>query len=40
MLFGQYAGSEVKVDGETYLILRESDIFAVVEQTEAKEKAA
>ncbi|MFB9886286.1 co-chaperone GroES [Balneatrix alpica] len=40
VLFGQYAGSEVKVDGETYLILRESDIFAVVEQTEAKEKAA
>ena len=31
VLFGQYAGTEVKVDGETLLVMRESDIVAVVE---------
>ena len=31
ILFGKYAGSEVTVDGEDYLILREDDILAVVE---------
>ncbi len=40
VLFGQYSGSEVKMDGETYLIMKESDIFAVVEQSEIQEKAA
>ena len=40
ILFGQYAGSEIKLDGETYLIIKESDIFGVVEQTLTQEKAA
>jgi chaperonin GroES len=40
ILFGQYAGSEVKIDGETYLIIKENEIFAVVEQAEIQEKAA
>ena len=31
VLFGQYAGSEIKVDGETLLMMREGDIVAVVE---------
>ncbi len=31
VLFGQYAGSTVKVDGEEYLIMKESEIFAVLE---------
>ena len=31
VLFGQYAGTEVKVDGETLLVMREGDIVAVVE---------
>jgi chaperonin GroES len=31
VLFGKYSGTEVKVDGETRLILREEDIFGVVE---------
>ena len=31
VLFGQYAGSTVKVDGEELLIMKESDIFAVIE---------
>jgi chaperonin GroES len=31
VLFGQYAGTEIKVDGETLLMMREVDIVAVVE---------
>ena len=31
VLFGQYAGTEVKVDGTEHLILREDDILAVLE---------
>ena len=30
VLFGSYAGSEVKVDGKDYLIMNESDILAVL----------
>jgi chaperonin GroES len=29
ILFGKYAGTEIKVDGEDHLILREDDILAV-----------
>ena len=31
VLFAKYAGTEVKIDGEDYLILRESDIMGIVE---------
>ena len=31
VLFGQYAGSTVKIDGEELLILSESEIFGVLE---------
>jgi chaperonin GroES len=31
VLFARYAGTEVKMDGEEYLILRESDIMGIVE---------
>lgn len=31
VLFGKYAGSEVEIDDETYLIMREDDILAVIE---------
>jgi len=31
VLFGKYSGTEIKVDGEEYLIMREDDILAVVE---------
>lgn len=31
VLFAKYAGSEVKMEGEEYLILRESDIMGIVE---------
>jgi chaperonin GroES len=30
VLFGRYAGTEVKIDGEEYLLMREDDILAVV----------
>ena len=31
VLFGKYAGTEIKVEGEDYLIIREDDLLAVVE---------
>jgi len=31
ILFGRYAGSEIKIEGEEYLMMREDDILAVVE---------
>jgi chaperonin GroES len=31
ILFGKYAGSEIKLDGEEHLILREDDVLGVVE---------
>ena len=40
VLFGEYSGTEVKVDGEKYLIIRETDVFAVIEETALEEKAA
>lgn len=30
VLYGKYAGTEINVDGADYLIMRESDIFAIV----------
>ena len=30
VLYGKYAGTEINIDGKEYLIMRESDIFAVV----------
>ena len=31
ILFGKYSGSEIKIDGEEHLILREEDILAIIE---------
>ena len=31
VIFSSYAGTEVKIDGEEYLIMKEDDIFAVLE---------
>ena len=30
ILYGKYSGTEVNVDGEEYLIMRESDIFGII----------
>ena len=32
VLFGKYSGQSVKVDGEELLVMKEDDLFAVVEQ--------
>ena len=40
VLFGKWSGTEVKLDGVEYLIMKESDIMGVVEETAAKKKAA
>jgi chaperonin GroES len=39
VLFGKYSGTEVKLDGEEYLILREDDVLGVIEAA-AKGKGA
>jgi chaperonin GroES len=39
VLFGKYSGSEVKIDGEEYLIMREDEILGVLTTT-AKAKSA
>jgi chaperonin GroES len=39
VLFGKYAGTEIKLDGEEYLILREDDVLGVIEGA-AKGKGA
>lgn len=31
VLFGKYSGTEVKIDGTEYLVLREDDVMAIVE---------
>jgi chaperonin GroES len=40
VLFGKYAGSDVKIAGEELVILKESDLFGVLEVSAAKRKAA
>ena len=41
VLFGKWSGTEVKIDGQDLLIMKESDIMGVLEETvSAKKKAA
>src|ERR1044071_4949714 len=40
VLFGKYAGSEIKIDGKEYLILREDDVLGVLEGKPERELAA
>ena len=40
ILFGKWSGTEVKIDGEELLIMKESDIMGVIEQTAQVKKAA
>lgn len=32
VIYGKYGGNEVKVDGEDFLLMRDSDIYAIVEE--------
>jgi chaperonin GroES len=40
VLFGKWSGTEVKIDGEDLLIMKESDIMGVIETKKAKKEAA
>ena len=40
VLFGKWSGSEVKIDGEDLLIMKESDILGVIEGATVAKKAA
>ena len=40
VLFGKWSGTEVKVDGQDLLIMKESDILGVIEKSASKKKAA
>jgi chaperonin GroES len=40
VLFGKWSGTEVKIDGEDLLIMKESDIMGVIEGRAALKKAA
>ena len=40
ILFGKWSGTEVKIDGQEYLIMKESDVMGIIEATAASRKAA
>ena len=40
VLFGKWSGTEVKIDGQDLLIMKESDIMGVLESTKSAKKAA
>jgi|SRR5689334_3336498 chaperonin GroES len=40
VLFGKWSGTEVKIDGVEYLIMKESDIMGVMDVSVARKKAA
>src|SRR3569623_1760454 len=40
ILFGKWSGTEVKIDGEELLIMKESDILGILDAPAAKKKAA
>ena len=40
VLFGKWSGTEVKIDGQDYLIMKESDLLGVVDNAGALKKAA
>ena len=40
ILFGKWSGTEVKIDGEDLLIMKESDVLGIIEKTAGVKKAA
>ena len=40
VLFGKWSGTEVKIDGEDLIIMKESDVLGIVDNSGAKAKAA
>jgi len=39
ILFGKYSGSEVKMDGQEFVVLREDEVLGIIEKAETEEKA-
>src|SRR5580765_7080548 len=39
ILFGKYSGQEIKLDGEEYLIMREDEVLAVIDNGDSPKKA-
>jgi chaperonin GroES len=39
ILFGKYSGQEIKLDGEEYLIMREDEVLAVIDDGDSAKKA-
>ena len=40
VLFGKWSGTEVKIDGQELLIMKESDIMGIIDERASKKKAA
>ncbi|MEZ5691256.1 MAG: co-chaperone GroES [Rickettsiales bacterium] len=40
ILFTQWAGSEIKLDGKDYLVMKESDVIGIIEEEKSGKKAA
>ena len=40
VLFGKWSGTEVRIDGQDLLIMKESDIMGVIERSASAQKAA
>ena len=40
ILFGKWSGTEVNIDGEELVVMKESDIFGIIEKAKATKKAA
>ena len=38
ILFGKYSGQEIKLDGEEYLIMREDEVLAVIDDADKRKK--
>jgi len=39
ILFGKYSGQEIKLDGEEYLIMREDEVLAVIDEAAGTKKS-
>ena len=40
VLFGKWSGTEVKIDGQELMIMKESDVMGIIDEPAAKKKAA
>lgn len=40
ILFGKWSGTEIKLEGQEYLVMKESDIIGIVDASSSKKKAA